>query len=609
VSWLLKPADLVLGRLPLQLRILLLVTLPLIPLVWTVAAYASTQGERINFATQEQVGVAYERPAIGLLVAVDSAWDAARLGTQGPTLNAALSSFQQAERDYGADLKTGDVAAAAVTAVQALVDGKLPSSDSRWSAASDAVLAVTTAAANNSNLILDPDLDSFYVMDAGVVRIPALVDGAAVTGEAATSGKASTDRTANVAVELGGFVAAGDGFAGDVAIIAMDRRGVGLSDRLSPQELPPAEVLVSDVLAVLDEVRSTDTVIMGLDEGAQVAALFAATHPKRASHLILHGISPSGVPRPDMPWVVPHEDVEEWLQWSVARYGTRDQAVTDAQQTSPSRADDEAYLAWLAALYRNAASPSSFLALYRMTMHLDVTDVLSAVQTPTLAIHNSGDLVVPLAAAEFVAQRIPNATLHVMPYEDHFLNAAAVDDYVEVILEFIGAPRTELDANLGRRLATIVFTDIVDSTVKATELGDVAWKALVERHHVLVRDRLVQFGGREVDTAGDGFFMTFDGPAAAVRCAAAIVEDVRSLGVGARAGVHTGEVETIAGKAGGIAVVIGARIGALAAPGEVLTSQTVRDLTAGSGIVFTLVGERELKGLPDLWRVYQAQTA
>ena len=217
MSWFLKPADLVLGRLPLQFRILLLVTLPLIPLVWTVAAYASTQGERINFATEEQVGVAYERPAIGLLVAVDSAWDAARLGTEGPTLNTALSSFQQAQRDYGTELKTGDVAAAAVTAVQALGDGKLPSSDARWATASDAVLAVTTAAANNSNLILDPDLDSFYVMDAGVVRIPALVDGAAVTAETATSGKASVDRTANVAVELGAFVAAGDGFAGDVA--------------------------------------------------------------------------------------------------------------------------------------------------------------------------------------------------------------------------------------------------------------------------------------------------------------------------------------------------------------------------------------------------------
>ncbi len=217
VSWFLKPADLVLGRLPLQVRILLLVLLPLIPLVWTVAAYASTQGERINFAREEQAGVAYERPAIGLLTAVDSSWDAVRLGTQGSDLAGALSAFKQAEAQYGSELKTSDAAAAAVRAVEALGDGKVPSSDPRWPAASDAVMAVTTAAANNSNLILDPDLDSFYVMDAAVVRIPTLLDGAAITAEVATSGKESTDRTANVAVELGAFVAAGDGLASDVA--------------------------------------------------------------------------------------------------------------------------------------------------------------------------------------------------------------------------------------------------------------------------------------------------------------------------------------------------------------------------------------------------------
>ena len=217
MSWFLKPADLVLGRLPLQVRILLLVLLPLIPLVWTVAAYASTQGERINFASEEQTGVAYERPAIGLLTAVDSSWDAVRLGTQGSDLAGALSAFKQAEAQYGSELKTSDAAAAAVRAVEALGDGKVPSSDPRWPAASDAVMAVTTAAANNSNLILDPDLDSFYVMDAAVVRIPTLLDGAAITAEVATSGKESTDRTANVAVELGAFVAAGDGLASDVA--------------------------------------------------------------------------------------------------------------------------------------------------------------------------------------------------------------------------------------------------------------------------------------------------------------------------------------------------------------------------------------------------------
>jgi len=228
VSVVLKPADMVLGRMPLQLRILLLVTLPLIPLLWTVGAYASTQGERINFAAQERIGVAYERPAIDLLVAVGSAWDASRLGQTAPDLGAPLTAFQQAEREYGSELKTGDVSAAAVKAVQDLGDGTLPSSDARWATASDALLAVTIAAANNSNLILDPDLDSFYVMDAAVIKLPAIVDGAAVTGEAATSGKTSPDRTANVAVELGALVAASEGFAGDVttAVPATTNAGV-----------------------------------------------------------------------------------------------------------------------------------------------------------------------------------------------------------------------------------------------------------------------------------------------------------------------------------------------------------------------------------------------
>lgn len=232
MSVVLKPADMVLGRMPLQLRILLLVTLPLIPLLWTVGAYASTQGERINFAAQERIGVAYERPAIDLLVAVGSAWDASRLGQTAPDLGAPLADFQQAEREYGSELKTGEVSAAAVTAVQDLGDGTLPSSDARWATASDALLAVTIAAANNSNLILDPDLDSFYVMDAAVIKLPAIVDGAAITGEAATSGKASADRTANVAVELGALVAASEGFAGDVATAVPATMNAGVASAM-----------------------------------------------------------------------------------------------------------------------------------------------------------------------------------------------------------------------------------------------------------------------------------------------------------------------------------------------------------------------------------------
>jgi pimeloyl-ACP methyl ester carboxylesterase len=398
---------------------------------------------------------------------------------------------------------------------------------------------------------------------------------------------------AEVMTALGGFA----------RVIAVDRRGVGLSDRLSPDDLPPVEVLVSDVAAVLDEVRSRDTVLVGLDEGGQIGVLFAATHPERLTGLILHGMSPSGVPRPDMPWVPPPSDVEEWLEWSAARYGSREQAVADMQEASPSRAGDESYLQWLSAMYRYSASPSAFVALYRMAMQLDVTEVLPAVHTPTLVIHRTGDRVVPIEAARYVTAAMPNARLEELPGDDHFPSSDDTSLFIELIRDFVGAPRDRVGTD--RRLATLLFTDVVASTQRAAELGDSAWKVLVEKHHAIVRACLADFGGVEVDTAGDGFFATFEGPAAAVRCASAVRDAVRELGIEVRAGVHTGEVETIAGKAGGLAVVIGARIGALAGPSEVLTSQTVKDLTAGSGIEYLDAGEHELKGVPDRWRIYR----
>jgi class 3 adenylate cyclase/predicted alpha/beta hydrolase len=387
-------------------------------------------------------------------------------------------------------------------------------------------------------------------------------------------------------------------------VIAVDRRGVGLSDRLSPDDLPPVEVLVSDVAAVLDEVRSFDTVLVGLDEGAQIGVLFAATHPERLTGLILYGMSPSGVPRSDMPWVPPAEEIEAWLDWSVVRYGSREQAMVDIQETSPSRAGDENYLGWVSAMYRYGASPSAYVALYRMSMQLDVTDVLPAVRTPTLVVHRSGDRAVPFAAAELVADKLPNASLVALAGEDHFPNSNDTTQIIEAIRDFVGDPRQPGDTK--RRLATLLFTDIVGSTRLAAELGDREWSALLERHHVVVRDRLERHHGREVSTTGDGFFATFDGPAQAVRCAQAISTGLEAVGLVVRAGVHTGEVETIDGEVGGLAVHIAARIGALAGPSEVLVSSTVKDLVAGSGLVFDDRGEQVLKGVPDPWHLYLA---
>ena len=343
---------------------------------------------------------------------------------------------------------------------------------------------------------------------------------------------------------------------------------------------------------------------MGLDEGAQIGVLFAATHPERLTGLILYGMSPSGVPRPDMPWVPPTEEIESWLDWSVVRYGSREQAMVDMQETSPSRAGDESYLGWVSAMYRYGASPSAYVALYRMSMQLDVTDVLSAVRTPTLVVHRSGDRVVPFAAAEFVTSQLANASLVALAGEDHFPNSDDTTQVIEAIRDFVGDPRERADAS--RRLATLLFTDIVDSTRLAAELGDREWAGLLERHHLVVRDELERHHGREVSTTGDGFFATFDGPAQAVRCAQSISTGLEAVGLVVRAGVHTGEVETIDGEVGGLAVHIAARIGALAGPSEVLVSSTVKDLVVGSGLGFDDRGEHVLKGVPGPWHLYRA---
>jgi class 3 adenylate cyclase len=240
-----------------------------------------------------------------------------------------------------------------------------------------------------------------------------------------------------------------------------------------------------------------------------------------------------------------------------------------------------------------------------MSMQLDVTDVLPAVHTPTMVVHRTGDRVVPFAAAEFVTNRLPNAHLVALAGEDHFPNNDDTTQVIAAIREFVGAPSQPSDTN--RRLETLLFTDIVDSTRRAAELGDHDWAALLERHHQMVREELERHHGHEVSTSGDGFFATFDGPARAVRCACAIASGLDALGLEVRAGVHTGEVTTIDGEVGGLAVHIAARIGALAGSAEVLVSSTVKDLVAGSGLAFDDRGEHVLKGVPDPWRLYRAR--
>ncbi len=271
---------------------------------------------------------------------------------------------------------------------------------------------------------------------------------------------------------------------------------------------------------------------------------------------------------------------------------------------SPSFPSDDATAESYAALFRASASPGSVLAVERMLRDSDVRAVLPSIQVPTLIVHNVDDPVEPVGQARYVAEAIPGAELTELPYTEHapfWDSSKALLDAVEGFAAKIRAEEEEFD----RVLATVLFTDVVGSTERATELGDRGWKELLERHHATVRAMLARYRGVEVDTAGDGFFATFDGPARAIRCAEAIIHALGPLGLSIRSGVHTGEIGTIDGKAGGIAVVIGARVGALAGPSEVLVSQTVKDLTAGSGLIFEDAGEHELKGVSDRWRLYR----
>jgi pimeloyl-ACP methyl ester carboxylesterase/class 3 adenylate cyclase len=386
-------------------------------------------------------------------------------------------------------------------------------------------------------------------------------------------------------------------------VILVDRRGVGLSDRVAPDALPPVEVLVSDLESVLDHVRSQGTVLFGADEGAHSAVLFAATHPDRVRRLVLWAPRPSIVATAQHPWGGSRESWDEWLDWASEHWGSRESIVNDMHELAPSWLDDERAIEYGAKVQRAAASPRSAVALFRISMALDISEALPTVHASTLILHRDDDVLVPPAAGRAVAELMPNATFVGIPGEDHFPYAGRTDELFAHLRSFLEIDVSPIDPS--RRLASVLFTDIVGSTERSAALGDTGWKQLLERHHAIVRSELERCGGHEVDTAGDGFFATFEGPAAAARCAVAITGRVREIGIEIRAGVHTGEVQTIDGKVGGIGVTIGARIGAIADASEVLASSTVKDLVAGSGLTFADAGEHDLKGVPDRLRLYR----
>jgi pimeloyl-ACP methyl ester carboxylesterase len=386
-------------------------------------------------------------------------------------------------------------------------------------------------------------------------------------------------------------------------LVLFDKRGVGLSDRVPEDRLPDLETRMDDVRAVMDAAGSDRAVVFGVSEGGPMACLFAATYPARTIALILYGTTPDYTSRTvNTDWSA---ESDAYLAYIDANWGTLEHAREEIRTWgAPSHADDERLVAWLASYLRRAASPGAAIALSRMNREINASHALPAIHVPTLVIAKTEDADFPLPEVRDIASRIAGARFVELPGDEHFFWVGDYERMLDEIGRFVAEFRDQ-EAELERFLSTILFTDIVDSTERAAGLGDRRWRDLVQAHHMRVRGQLARFRGREIDTAGDGFFASFDGPARGIRCAQAIATSVRDLDLEVRAGLHTGEVEQIGEKVGGIAVSIGARVASLAGPSEVLVSQTVRDLVAGSGLAFQDAGEHELKGVPGSWRLYR----
>ncbi|HEX6688699.1 MAG TPA: adenylate/guanylate cyclase domain-containing protein [Solirubrobacterales bacterium] len=381
-------------------------------------------------------------------------------------------------------------------------------------------------------------------------------------------------------------------------VFVFDRRGVGLSDPVAGA--PTLEERMDDVRAVMDAAGSERAALLGMSEGATMCMLFAATYPERTSALVLWGAMARSTAAPDYPWAPQKEAVEEAQEELVGPMWGQGATI---DVFSPSLAENPQARAFQARFERQAASPMRVRQLNQMFLDTDVRGALPLIQAPTLVLHRRQDRAVNYRAARWLAGQIGGSRYVELEGEDHFPWVGDSDAALAAIEEFLTGVRPAPASE--RVLATVLFTDIVDSTRLATELGDRRWRELLEQHQKLVRDQLRRYGGREIKTTGDGFLATFDGPTRAAECARAIVDEMPSLGIEVRAGLHTGEVESIGDDIGGIAVHVAARIAALADARTVLASRTVRDLAAGSSIEFELAGRHALKGVPDEWDIYR----
>ncbi len=383
-------------------------------------------------------------------------------------------------------------------------------------------------------------------------------------------------------------------------LIRFDKRGTGLSDRV---KIPTLEERMDDVRAVMNAAGSQKAALFGYSEGGPMSILFSATYPARTTSLIIYGSYARRLRAPDHPYGKTPEEWEAFGQRLEREWGGP--AAIDV--FAPSQAADPKFRQAFANSLRQAASPGAALDIMRMNGEIDVRPVLPVIRVPTLILHRTGDRLTEIGQARYLASHIQGARLRELAGDDHIFYLGDGDAVINEIEEFITGERHDPEPD--RILATVLFTDIASSTERAAAIGDRHWRELLEQHHAMVRRNLSEFRGREIDTAGDGFLTTFDGPARAVRCATAVIEGARTLGLDVRAGVHTGECEIMGEKISGLAVHIGARVAANASPGEVLVSSTVKDLVAGSGLRFTDRGLRVLKGVPGEWRLYAAMSS
>jgi class 3 adenylate cyclase len=383
-------------------------------------------------------------------------------------------------------------------------------------------------------------------------------------------------------------------------LILFDKRGTGLSDPVPLDHLPTLEQRMDDVRAVMDAAESKRAVIFGSSEGGLMSVLFAATYPQRTEALIALAIYAKRLWSPDYPWAPTVEARAAEIEMIERPWG----GEMDISDLAPSA--DEMFKRRAVSYLRRSASPGAAVALLRMNSQIDVREVLPTIRVPTLILQRVDDRDVSVEEGRWIARQIPGATYVELPGDEHLIWAGDVDAVVDEVEEFLTGSRPAHEPD--RVLATVLFTDIVGSTERAVSLGDRRWRELIDEHHSRVRRELERFSGREIDTAGDGFFASFDGPARAIRAACAIRGSVQAVGIEIRAGLHTGECELMQDKIGGIAVNTGARVAGQAGPGEVLVSSTVRDLVAGSGISFEDRGEHELKGV-GAWRLYSVVDA